>query len=333
MADHSTEERGQLVLAQMTRAAEARDADLLFINGPMRQPADERLIEKCVSRRRRPGVLVVLTTFGGEPDVAYRLGRTLQRYYPDRVTAYVPGHCWSAGTLLLIAANEIVLSPHAELGPLDPQVLRSDEVGVRTSSLTPTDALRVLTSLSTNAFEATFTALRTNLLMTTRVAADVASNIVSELYGQMFAQVDPMRVGELDRATRIMLEYGQRLGRRSKNLKEGALMKLINGYPSHGFVIDIEEARELFVKVSEPTGDELIFDFRSPLYNNEPLVDFMLSERREVAGDTDGRPQTAGAASSQRNGEVPSDPPAADGQSAAPGSDAPRRPGGRKDRG
>ena len=40
------------------------------------------------------------------------------------------------------------------------------------------------------------------------------------------------------------------------NLHPGALERLISGYSSHSFVIDLEEARELFVNVREPSGDE-----------------------------------------------------------------------------
>ena len=50
-----------------------------------------------------------------------------------------------------------------------------------------------------------------------------------------------MRVGEYDRAMRIASEYATRLGK--ANLKDGALRRLVEGYPAHGFVIDKKEAR------------------------------------------------------------------------------------------
>jgi ClpP class serine protease len=39
-----------------------------------------------------------------------------------KVTVYVPHYAMSGGTLLALAADEIVMAPHAVLGPLDPQV-------------------------------------------------------------------------------------------------------------------------------------------------------------------------------------------------------------------
>jgi ClpP class serine protease len=38
------------------------------------------------------------------------------------VTVFVPHYAMSGGTLLALAADEIVMAPHAVLGPLDPQV-------------------------------------------------------------------------------------------------------------------------------------------------------------------------------------------------------------------
>ena len=39
-----------------------------------------------------------------------------------KVTVFVPHYAMSGGTLLALAADEIVMAPHAVLGPLDPQV-------------------------------------------------------------------------------------------------------------------------------------------------------------------------------------------------------------------
>ena len=48
---------------------------------------------------------------------------------------------------------------------------------------------------------------------------------------------------------RVAMEYGNRLNR--GNLKEGALARLISGYPSHGFIIDRDEAATLFERVRD----------------------------------------------------------------------------------
>src|SRR3981081_4479753 len=42
-----------------------------------------------------------------------------------KVTVFVPHYAMSGGTLVALAADEIVMSPHAVLGPIDPQLEQS----------------------------------------------------------------------------------------------------------------------------------------------------------------------------------------------------------------
>src|SRR5262249_26966287 len=144
-----------------------------------------------------------------------------------------------------------------ELGPIDVQIRKVDEVGERGSVLTPKHAMESLQKLALAHFEAFFKDLRFSeeLLFTTKLAAEVAKDMSVGLFEQIYGQIDPMRVGEYDRAMRIASEYGQRLGK--ANLKEGTLEKLVTGYPAHGFVIDEKEARELFKEVEAPNDDLL----------------------------------------------------------------------------
>ena len=57
----------------------------------------------------------------------------------------------------------------------------------------------------------------------------------------------------MDRSLRIASDYGERIGK--SNLKPKALERLLAGYPSHSFVIDREEAGEIFEKVEEPSEE------------------------------------------------------------------------------
>ena len=85
------------------------------------------------------------------------------------------------------------------------------------------------------------------------MAGEIATRIASGLFAPIYSQIDPVRVGEVARALSIAEDYGRRL---DGNLKPGALERLVGGYPSHSFVIDCEEVRDLFDNVREPTTDE-----------------------------------------------------------------------------
>lgn len=64
---------------------------------------------------------IVLHTPGGEILPALQIARAVKAH-PGKKTVFVPHHAMSGGTLIALAADEIVMSEHAVLGPIDPQV-------------------------------------------------------------------------------------------------------------------------------------------------------------------------------------------------------------------
>jgi ClpP class serine protease len=64
---------------------------------------------------------LVLHTPGGLVLAATQIARAI-RNHKSKVTIFVPHYAMSGGTLIGLAADEIVMSPHAVLGPVDPQL-------------------------------------------------------------------------------------------------------------------------------------------------------------------------------------------------------------------
>jgi ClpP class serine protease len=64
---------------------------------------------------------IVLHTPGGMVIAATQIASALAAH-DGHVTAVVPHYAMSGGTLIALAADEIVLEPHAALGPVDPQL-------------------------------------------------------------------------------------------------------------------------------------------------------------------------------------------------------------------
>jgi len=52
------------------------------------------------------------------------------KHHPGRVTVFVPHMAMSGGTLIALATDQIVMSPHAVLGPVDPQLGQTPAVSV-----------------------------------------------------------------------------------------------------------------------------------------------------------------------------------------------------------
>lgn len=64
---------------------------------------------------------IVLHTPGGLVLAATQIARAVRKH-KGKVTVFVPHYAMSGGTLIALAADEIVMSPHAVLGPVDPQI-------------------------------------------------------------------------------------------------------------------------------------------------------------------------------------------------------------------
>lgn len=64
---------------------------------------------------------LILHTPGGLVLATEQIGRALIRH-PAKVTVFVPHYAMSGGTMLALAADEIVMDANAVLGPVDPQL-------------------------------------------------------------------------------------------------------------------------------------------------------------------------------------------------------------------
>lgn len=64
---------------------------------------------------------IVLHTPGGLVLAALQIARAIHKHQ-GKVTAFVPHYAMSGGTLIALAADEIVMSEDAVLGPVDPQL-------------------------------------------------------------------------------------------------------------------------------------------------------------------------------------------------------------------
>jgi Serine dehydrogenase proteinase len=245
----------------ITTIADEQNTDIILYNGGIFRPCDERLITECLTRGadgRRKNVMLILVTGGGDPDAAYRIARCLQNNY-QTVSLYVSGICKSAGTLIAVGAHQLIFSEHGELGPLDMQMAKQDEFFASQSGLTISTALEALENRAFRAVERMFIEIENNTggMLSVHTATDLASKTVVGLYGPIAEQIDPMHLGEAARALLIADAYGQRLNESSRNLAgNGALNDLYTSYPSHGFVIDRQEATKLFKNVREPNGNE-----------------------------------------------------------------------------
>jgi len=252
-----TPDTASLNLARAAAAVSQKfEADVYFYSGRISRANVGRLLNEYESAQHRENCVVVLTTYGGDPDAAYILARFFKRAY-GRFTLCIFGMCKSAGTLACLGADDIAMTPFGELGPLDIQLSKDDSLAARTSGLDIFQALAIISTQAFSIFQQHFLGIVTGSggVITTRTAADIGTAVAAQLLAPITAQIDPLRLGEMQRALEVAMEYGVRLG-----VGEDTVRRLAMEYPAHGFVIDLDEAQELLpgkVRTAHPEEMEL----------------------------------------------------------------------------
>src|SRR5260370_10392750 len=166
-------------------------------------------------------------------------------------TVLVPSYCQSAGTLVALGANELMMSIFAELGPLDVQLAKYGELGERRSGPTTGSGLDSIKDQAFEFFGDTMMEIKSRGRVRFRTAADLANELTIGLFSSIYGQLDPLSMGEDHRDLHVALDYGTRLAQHSENVKERTVWRLVHDYPSHDFVIDYDEATSLFREVKE----------------------------------------------------------------------------------
>ena len=267
---------------------ETNEADVIIFSGNIDSTSADKLIQVIKENDRRTNLVLMITTRGGSPDAAYRMARCLQKYY-SKLILYIYGRCKSAGTLVCLVADELIMSDYGEIGPLDIQLDKKDELFENTSGLNITQALSSLNERTLDLFRDVLIDLRSGSRsqISTKLAAQIATNISTGVYAKIYEQIDPSQLGSIERSINIALDYGKQL--KSRNVKDTTLDKLVTGYSSHSFVIDIKETKELFNVVREPTDiEEELGECINFFTRDESEVSFVykLNKLEQNNGDT-----------------------------------------------
>lgn len=102
-----------------------RQETMSFLGFPLIRFIDIDDAEEVVRaiRMTDPGIPLdlILHTPGGLVLAATQIARAIHRW-PGKVTVFVPHYAMSGGTLIALAADEIVMAEHAVLGAVDPQI-------------------------------------------------------------------------------------------------------------------------------------------------------------------------------------------------------------------
>ncbi|PBA33450.1 hypothetical protein CKJ65_01995 [Mycobacterium intracellulare] len=194
---------------------------------------------------------VWLESPGGDGDCAYKIGLML-RHVAGRIRVVVPDYAKSAATLLSLVADEIFMAPGAELGPLDAQIGYEQE-GITISALDRTrsidDLVRTAMQIAIGGGAQVLQATQLSRSESLGAMLDFAAKFLQPVV----AKLDPTMLHWSNTLLRVAVEYGRRLMLTregcTSDIASSVPRQLMEDYPTHGFVISIDQAMELGLPV------------------------------------------------------------------------------------
>ncbi len=246
----------------LKKFANLREKPLLLLSLPEVNRVASLTVKDALSGKKENELDVILQTPGGDIDAAFCIIKLL-RNHAAKINIFVPWYAKSAGTLICLGADRICLSELSELGPLDSQIheRQDGDSGTYKSAL---NGFKALDQIQNHAFEVLdaatkIIASRSDLKMSEAIG--LAIEFVAKTAGNLYAKLDPMVIGAYTRALEVGENYGVRVlthYMKWNNQKASQVVKsLVRDYPSHEFVIDLDELTRLGLPVHEISADEL----------------------------------------------------------------------------
>jgi ClpP class serine protease len=143
---------------------------------------------------------LVLHTPGGLALPSLQIARALARH-EGKVTAFVPHYAMSGGTLIALAADQIVMSRHAVLGPIDPQIGEYPAASIlRAVSRKEDKDIEDGTLILADQAEMAINQMRRQVasLLLPRLREDVAEHVANELSTGQWTHDYPITPEELE---------------------------------------------------------------------------------------------------------------------------------------
>lgn len=188
---------------------------------------------------------LLVVSLGGDPTVAWRI-MTLLRDRVKKVGVLVPQAAFSAATLLALGADEIVMHPCGNLGPVDPQI----RVMRKTDGKTPPEVI----TFGSEDLAGFLNFVRHNVGLSDQEYLKSAFELFCK-------EVGAVPIGIASRGARLSLSLGVKLLQmhmrdEAAKQKATAIAETLNKeFFHHGYPVGRKEAKEIGLKIVEPKPD------------------------------------------------------------------------------
>jgi len=181
---------------------------------------------------------LVLHTPGGLVLAAEQIAYALKRH-KGKVTVFIPHYAMSGGTLVALAADEIVMDPNAVLGPVDPQL-----GGPQGSYYPAASVLKALEQPNPNRDDQTL------------ILGDVAKKAIDQVHHTVYRLlIEHLEPHKADQVARMLSE----------------------GHWTHDYPIDVDEAKVMGLPINDQMPGEVyqLMDLFPQSRQQRPTVEYI----------------------------------------------------------
>lgn len=187
---------------------------------------------ECIDSKEK-NIDVLILSNGGDPIVAWRLISLLRERF-NNIGVLVPYSAYSAATLFALGADEIIIHPYGNLGPIDPQIT----VGNGMPGVSKTFSYEDLV----------------NYIEFVKTIGLTDQELLQKCFDKLVGEVPPTSLGFAKRSSQLGLMMGEKL--LSTHLKDNNQAKTISQalntkFYNHGYSLNRKEASELGLEVQD----------------------------------------------------------------------------------
>jgi len=175
---------------------------------------------------------------GGDPITALRIISLLRERF-DRVSVLLPYVAYSAATILSLGADEIVMHPYSNLGPVDPQLTVSRQAD---------DGRASQLQFSSEDIRNYIDFVKTDVGITDQ-------NHLTSAFNALAKEVGPIPIGSAKRSQQLSLSLSIKMleTHMEDKSKATAIAKALNtAYYHHGYAVSRSEAKNMGLNVVSP---------------------------------------------------------------------------------
>lgn len=228
-------------------------------------------IKQINSIENTDAIDLLIISNGGDPIVSWRIISLLREKF-KKVSVLIPYTAYSAATLLALGADEIIMHPFGNLGPLDPQLSFADENG-KVKTISYEDITKYIEFVKDTGI--------------------TDQELLQKSFEKLTSEIPPTLIGFAKRSSQLGLTMGQKLLATHMNdeNKTKVISETLNTkFYHHGYPLARKEAKdiglpiansnkkieELMWKIYEDFMDEM--NFNTP-YNPQAIIMGKISKK------------------------------------------------------